>query len=313
MRLGFAGTPQFAVTILRALIGSDHEIVRAFTQPSRQAGRGGKLKHSPVYDICVQHDIDVLTLTKLKTEVSRFRDLDALVVAAYGKILPQSVLDAPKYSCINVHASLLPRWRGAAPIEYAILAGDQQTGVSIMHMTRGLDSGPVYSQASVALGTKSTLDSLTNDLADLGGAEVVRFLDKLANGHAPAPVAQDESMVTLAPKLSNEAERVNWRKTATEIERQVRAFLGRGAAFTQMSCLDPSLRFAIHEAEVTAGKEEPGRLIRLNKKQLAVGCGADLLLLKQIRVNRGKGKVLMIQDAMNGYPDLFRTGRHFDA
>lgn len=312
MRIGFAGTPWFAANILEQLIDSNLNVVRCYTQPSRRSGRGGRLQPSPVFKVAENSDIEVLTPLKLRPLSSKFMDLDALIVAAYGLILPANVLNAPRLGCFNVHASLLPRWRGAAPIEHAILAGDEQTGVSVMEMTQGLDEGPVYSKATYKLRDTDTLESVTSALSDLGAKEISAFLGSLSGEEVPQPEIQDEKLVTYAPKLDNAAERIDWSDPAQLIERQIRAFVGRGLAFATMSQVDESLRVSILESQVRPGHSPAGKLVQLNKKSMAVGCGKDLLELKQVQVNRGKGKVLAIQDAMNGYAAVFNANNRFD-
>ena len=313
MRIGFAGTPLFGATVLDALIGSQHQVVRVFTQPIRRAGRGGKLTPSPVYRLCQKASLDVHTLTKLRTELHLFQDLDALVVAAYGLILPSVVLDAPRHGCINVHASLLPRWRGATPIEHAILHGDSHTGVSIMQMTEGLDAGGVYRQAAYDLTSRCTQESVTLELANLGAQEITSFLDEFTNKPHPTAKEQDETLVTYAPKLGKDAERIDWTQPAVNIERQIRAFYGRGSAFTQLKQTNPPTRIAVLQATVAQGSEKPGRIVIRDKKELGIGCGEGLLLPQKVQLNRGKGQPLAIQDAMNGYRDIFSAGICLDS
>ena len=310
MRIGFAGTPAFAATILRALHSSEHALVRVFTQPERPAGRGRRLMASPVAHYCDSVELPCFTPKRLRPEIDKFADLDMLVVAAYGLILPQSVLNAPRLGCINVHASLLPRWRGASPIEHAILNGDRETGVTIMRMTRGLDEGPVYQSATLPLNNASTLENTTAALADLGGREIVRFLDTVSRGALAEPTPQDESQATYAPRLNNLAERIDWRQSARAIERQIRAFYGRGMAYALCDSITPPLRLKILEAIAISGDGFPGTTVKSNAGY-GIACGEGVLILKRVQLNRGKGKPLSIRDALNGYSDIFGPGLQF--
>lgn len=312
MRIGFAGTPRFAATILESLLASAHDVVRVFTQPPREAGRGRKLRASEVQHVSNKFGIETLTPTRLRGTTSSFEGLDALVVAAYGLILPQSILDMPRLGCFNVHASLLPRWRGAAPIEYAILNGDSETGVSIMQMTRGLDAGPVYRQSAIKLSAHSTTDSVTETLAELGSKAIVETLDNAECGRLEEPVPQDPKLVTLAPSLSKDAAQINWHDSATQIERQVRAFQGRGGAYTTLStATGKATRVRIIKAEVFCGSGKPGTLATTSKG-VTVACKKDLLLVSQVQLNVGKGRPMSMSDAMNGYADRLFDGAQFD-
>jgi methionyl-tRNA formyltransferase len=224
MRLAFMGTPDFAVPTLDALIGAGHEIVAVYTQPPRRAGRGKALSPSPVHRRAEQGGIAVRTPATLRDpdEQAGFAalGLDAAVVAAYGLILPEPILSAPRHGCLNVHASLLPRWRGAAPIQRAILAGDETTGVCIMAMERGLDTGPVFARREAAIDRK-TAGELTDELAAMGGALMVQVLDGLG---AIAPEPQPEDGVTYAAKIDKSEAQLDFSQAAEAVERQVRAF-----------------------------------------------------------------------------------------
>ena len=311
MRIGFAGTPSFARTILQALVQSEHTVVRAFTQPSRPAGRGRKPTPSPVSQACTTFGVPCFTPTRLRPEVEKFRDLDALVVAAYGLILPKTVLDTPRHGCINVHASLLPRWRGASPVEHAILSGDTETGVSIMQMTTGLDAGPVYRQATLPLSQSSNLTDVTAELASLGAVELLAVLDALNRDKGSDPVPQDESRVTYAPRLETTDERIDWQKTAVEVERHVRAFYGRGMAYAVSNEVNPPLRLKVLDAVVVQASGPPGTTVE-SPNGLAITCGSDAISLQTVQLNRGKGKPLAIRDALNGFPTVLRAGLRFD-
>ncbi|HXR87189.1 MAG TPA: methionyl-tRNA formyltransferase [Stellaceae bacterium] len=222
-RLAFMGTPDFAVAALDALIAAGHDIAAVYCQPPRQAGRGHKLQPSPVQRRAEEAGLQVRHPVKLTPEECAgiaALDLDIAVVAAYGLLLPQAALEAPSFGCINIHASLLPRWRGAAPIERAILAGDGETGVTIMRMEKGLDTGPMLLSERVPIGPHATAAGLRGDLAALGARLVLRALDAI---ETLEPRPQPEEGVTYAKKLAREEERLDWRKPARHLERQVRA------------------------------------------------------------------------------------------
>jgi len=225
LRLAFMGTPDFAVPILRALLDAGHEVVAVYTQPPRPAGRGHRPQPSPVHRAAEAAGIPVHTPAKLDAaEHEKFRALalDAAVVAAYGLILPKAVLEAPRLGCLNVHASLLPRWRGAAPIQRAILAGDKETGVTIMQMDEGLDTGPMLLAEPVAIGPETTATILHDELATLGARLIVRALAGRAEGTL-RPRPQPAKSITYARKLGRDEGRLDWSKPAAELERAVRA------------------------------------------------------------------------------------------
>ena len=225
LRIAFMGTPDFAVPILRALIAAGHEVIAVYTQPPRPAGRGHREQPSPVQRAAEAAGVPVHAPVKLDAaERERFRalGLDAAVVAAYGLILPKAVLAAPRLGCLNVHASLLPRWRGAAPIQRAILAGDAETGVTIMQMDEGLDTGPMLLAEPVAIGRETTAASLHDELATLGARLIVRALAGCADGALVARPQPAEG-VTYAKKLARDEGRLDWGKSAVELERAVRA------------------------------------------------------------------------------------------
>lgn len=225
MKLIFAGTPEFAVPALAALIEAGHEIVLVLTQPDRPAGRGMKLQASPVKQLALRHGIPVYQPETLKTAAAQAPvaavAADAMIVAAYGLILPQAVLDMPRRGCYNIHASLLPRWRGAAPIQRAILAGDAETGVTIMEVVLALDAGAMLKKASLPITEHDTAQHLHDALADLGGKLMA---ETLADLDAIVPQPQDAALVTYAEKLRKDEAPLDWRRSAAELARQVRAF-----------------------------------------------------------------------------------------
>lgn len=261
------GTPEFAVPTLEALVAAGHQVVAVYSQPPRPAGRGKKLQPSPVHLAGEAHGIEIRTPVSLKgpEEQAAFAALDAdvAVVAAYGLILPQAVLDAPKLGCLNVHGSILPRWRGAAPVQRAILAGDAATGVTIMQMERGLDTGPMLAKVETPIAGK-TAGELTDELAAKGAALMVAVLADLP---AHPPVVQPDEGVTYAHKIDKAESRLDFARTAVDVERQVRAFAPAPGAFFELD----GERYRVLVAEAVDGAGAPGTVL---DEALAVACGA---------------------------------------
>ena len=288
-RLVFAGTPDFALASLRALVESGQKPVAVLTQPDRPAGRGKKLTASPVKQYAVEQGIPVLQPVTLKNEeaVKELKALrpDVLIVAAYGLILPQNVLDIPTHGCLNVHASALPRWRGAAPVQAAILAGDETTGISLMEMTAGLDCGPVYTIDEVIIGNDETAEELHDRLAALGGSTLVAHLDDILTGGATS-VEQDESLVTHAPKIVTSDARIDWSVSADELVRRVRAY----NPFPGVFFFAGDTRIKIWRATAVAGDAEPGTVIQCDRDDVVVACGAGALRLDELQL-AGKRRV----------------------
>ena len=278
MRLAFLGTPDFAAATLDRLIADGHDIACVYAQPARPAGRGQRPLPSPVETLARRHAIAVRTPAKLRdeSEIAGFRDLalDAAVVAAYGLILPQPVLDAPRLGCFNVHASLLPRWRGAAPIQRAILAGDAETGITIMRMEAGLDTGPMLAQEKVAIDGLNG-GQLHDALAMLGARLMADSLPRIARG-ALAATPQPEAGVTYAAKLDKAELAIDWRRPALEIERQLRAFAPKPGAHAGFA----GERVKILEAELAEGAGAPGTVL---DDHLTVACGEDALRLTRLQ------------------------------
>ncbi len=228
LRVVFMGTPDFAVPSLEALVKSEHDVVGVFTQPPRPKGRGKQVQPSPVDHVASTHQIPVFIPKSLKKDEKArqaFFDLkpDVAVVAAYGLMLPKDILDFPRFGCLNVHASLLPRWRGASPIQHAIWKGDEETGVCIMRMTEGLDEGPYIGKRSMPIGVDTTSQDVHDTLSLLGAEATLESLNRLASGEEPEQVYQDDSQMSYAPMLTKEDGIVDWSQTAQEIDRQVRA------------------------------------------------------------------------------------------
>ena len=295
MRIVYMGTPDFAVPPLRALVDAGHQIICVYTQPPRPAGRGQREQISPVHEEAVRRGIPVRTPVSLRSEGAQ-KDFAALkpdiaVVAAYGLILPKAVLAAPPYGCINIHASLLPRWRGAAPIQRAILAGDAETGITIMQMDEGLDTGPMLMQAKRAIGPTTTAQDLHDSLAALGAETVVAALEKLQPGLLKA--TPQPNGATHAPKLTREEGRLDWKKPAAALERQVRAFTPWPGAWFEHG----GERIKVLAAAVAEGAGAPGTVL---DDRLTVACGERALSIA--RVQRA-GKAPMDTDAfLRGYP-----------
>ncbi|RJX66003.1 methionyl-tRNA formyltransferase [Tsuneonella suprasediminis] len=287
MRIVFMGTPEFAVPSLVALHEAGHTIVAAYTQPPRPAGRGKKLQPSPVQREAENRDIPVRHPVSLKNAEAQAEfaalEADVAVVAAYGLILPQAVLDAPKYGCLNVHASLLPRWRGAAPIQRAILAGDMVTGVTIMQMEAGLDTGPMLATARTPTDDK-TAGELTEELAEIGAQLMAGTLEDLTVLH---PVAQDDAEASYAPKVDKAEARIDWSQGAEAIERQVRAFAPFPGAWFELD----GERIKVLKAQVIARESKAGTTL---DDALTIACG--YAALRPTRIQRA-GKPAMDVDA----------------
>lgn len=283
LRIIFAGTPEFSVPPLRALLESEHQVAAVYTQPDRPAGRGRKLSASPVKQLALEHGLPVYQPRSLKGEDEQIRlaalDADLMVVVAYGLLLPQAVLDAPRLGCVNIHASLLPRWRGAAPIQRAVLAGDGESGVTIMRMELGLDTGPMIHKLSCPIGPEDTGGSLHERLSPLGARALIEALPLIASGEPPLQV-QDDALANYASKLSKEEAAIDWSRPALELERQVRAFDPWPVA--QADYAGKVMR--IWSARAVAGAAEPGRVIAADRDGIDVGTGAGLLRITRLQM-----------------------------
>lgn len=302
MRILFAGTPEFAARHLEALLGSPHHLVGVLTQPDRPAGRGRKLTAGPVKRLAEASGIPVLQPPSLKSE-DALAPLhawapDVMVVVAYGLLLPQAVLDIPPRGCVNVHASLLPRWRGAAPIQRAILAGDDESGVSIMAMEAGLDSGPVYLQRSCPIHTTDTSGDLHDRLADLGPGALLEVLGRLEAGAARA-TPQDASRVTYAPKIQKSEARLDWRQSAAAIHRAVRAFNPWPVAHGYVG--DTLLRVWECRPVAAAGNAPPGTITAAGPDGLTVATGDGAILITRLQL--AGGRPMAAGDYLHAHPD----------
>ena len=296
MRLVFAGTPDFAARALEALLEAGHEVALVLTQPDRPAGRGLKLASSAVAQCAARHAIPISQPATLKhdevaTHLARIAP-DAMVVAAYGLLLPPDVLAIPRRGCLNIHASLLPRWRGAAPIQRTILAGDTQTGISIMQMDAGLDTGPVLLARALAIDPRATSGSLTDALAELGAQAIVEALGSI---DGLQPRRQDPSLATHAAKISREESRIRWSASSDEIDRLVRALDPAPGAQTRFG--EESLK--IWAVQPVEGRGEAGTVLSC-ARELVVACGRGALRID--RLQRAGGKRLAADEFLRGFP-----------
>ena len=306
MRIVFAGTPEFAAQHLAALLAAGLPVVAVYTQPDRPAGRGHKLMPSAVKQLALQHGIAVYQPQSLRdpqaqAELAALK-ADLLVVVAYGLILPQAVLDIPRLGCINSHASLLPRWRGAAPIQRAIEAGDQQSGVTVMRMEAGLDTGPMLLKVSTPISATDTGGSLHDRLAELGSAAVVEAVSQLAAGQLPGE-AQDDNLATYAHKLNKDEARLDWSRPAVELERLIRAFNPWPLCHSSLNG-EP---LKVHAAQLGDGHGQPGSILAADKNGLSVACGTGALRLTRLQLPGGKP--LNFTDLYNSRRELFAIGQ----
>ena len=300
MKIIFAGTPEFAAIALNALLDAGPEVgftvVAAYTQPDRPAGRGMKLTASAVKTLALSRGVPVfqpatLKTTEAQTELAALK-CDLMVVAAYGLILPQAALDIPHkisgYGCLNIHASLLPRWRGAAPIHHAILAGDNRSGVAIMQMEAGLDTGPVLLETYTAIGARETTGQLHDRLAVLGAEAIVHVLTRLCRGFKLASSTQSELGVTYAHKITSEDARVDWSASAVEIDRQIRAFNPLPCAWTTWRGEKLKLSTSELLSLPSCVGGPPGTVLAAEGERLLVSCGASVLAITEVQKAGGK-------------------------
>lgn len=289
MNIIFAGTPEFAVPALGALIKAGHHIKMVLTQPDRPAGRGMQLRASPVKQLAQQHNIDIFQPESLKSEAVQEKicalQVDAMVVAAYGLIIPNSVLSMPKYGCYNIHGSLLPRWRGAAPIHRAILAGDKETGVTIMEVVFKLDAGAMVSKKAIPILNTDTTQTLHDAISKDGAQLMVEAMQTLQETGCLAVEQQDETQVTYAHKVEKAEAVLDWRKTADELSRQVRAFNPFPVATGQFRDKTCRIWYATVLAEKSDAK--PGEIVRLDKT-VDVACGQQVLRIWELQMPGGK-------------------------
>ncbi|MCG9601509.1 methionyl-tRNA formyltransferase [Vibrio sp. Isolate31] len=307
LRIVFAGTPDFAARHLAALLSSEHEVIAVYTQPDRPAGRGKKLTASPVKNIALENNIPVYQPENFKSDEAKqeLADLNAdlMVVVAYGLLLPQVVLDTPRLGCINVHGSILPRWRGAAPIQRSIWAGDKETGVTIMQMDIGLDTGDMLSISTLPIEATDTSASMYEKLAGLGPDALVECLADIASGKAVAEKQNDE-LANYAKKLSKEEARINWTDDAAHIERCVRAF--NPWPMSHFEAAENNIKvWQSRVAEQTSDKPA-GTILQADKTGIYLATGQGVLVLEQLQVP-GK-KAMSVQDILNSRASWFEVG-----
>lgn len=308
VRIVFAGTPDFAATALQALLASRHEVVGVYSQPDRPAGRGRKLAPTPVKQVALDANIPVFQPPSLKTPEAQqaLRDLrpDVMIVAAYGLILPKTVLGIPTHGCLNIHASLLPRWRGAAPIHRALAAGDRQTGITIMQMDEGLDTGAMLLKHVTAIGADDTGGSLHDRLAELGGKAIVQALALLKKGELQGE-AQNNDLACYAHKLSKDEGHIDWNLEASALERLVRAFNPWPGTFTDFN----GQRVRIHQAlalNESPGKV-PGTVLRRDREGIDVACGTGALRITSLQLPGARAQTP--NDLINGGKALLLPGQ----
>lgn len=306
MRLIFAGTPEFAAVALKALITAGHDIVLVLTQPDRPAGRGMQLTPSAVKVMALAHGLPLFQPVSLKTataqETLHDAAADVMVVAAYGLILPQAVLDTPPLGCLNIHASLLPRWRGAAPIQRAILAGDRETGITIMQMDAGLDTGDMLAKHVLAIDARDTAQTLHDKLAALGGTAIVDALQML---DSLVPETQDNSQATYAAKLSKAEGVIDWAKPAADLARAVRAYNPFPGAQTQWQ----GNALKLWMAEVVNEDGAPGTVLAADKTGIVVACGLGAVRITELQ--RTGGRRLSAEQFLTGCE--IKPGDHFSS
>ncbi len=307
LRIIFAGTPDFAACHLQALLTGPHQVVAVYTQPDRPAGRGQKLQPSPVKQLALQHDIPVYQPKSLKKAAAQQQlaaiDADLMVVVAYGLILPKAVLDMPRLGCINVHGSLLPRWRGAAPIQRALWAGDSETGITIMQMDEGLDTGAMLSKVSCPILATDTSASLYQKLAQLGPQALVAAVADLPALQQQAE-AQNEQLANYAEKLSKDEARLDFNKDAAALEREIRAFNPWPVSYLEL----PQGTVKVWQAQVASSLSGPvGHILRADKTGIYIGCQQQVLQITQLQPP-GK-KPMSSADFLNGRAEWLTVGQ----
>jgi methionyl-tRNA formyltransferase len=306
LKIVFAGTPDFAAYHLQELIDSEHDVVGVYSQPDRPAGRGKKLQASSVKQLAIEHNISVHQPVSLKTpeaqqDLSELR-ADIMIVVAYGLILPTQILNTPRLGCLNVHGSLLPKWRGAAPIQRSIWAGDEETGVTIMQMDEGLDTGEMLFKQSLPITTKDTSASLYQKLAEIGPQALLKTLSQLSE---LTPEPQDNELASYAKKLSKEEAKIDWCISAVQLERNVRAFNPWPVAYFVLN----EISIKVHAAEVIEVQHvdvTAGQIVRADKRGILVATRSECLLLTSLQLP-GK-KPMPVTDILNGKSEWFIVG-----
>jgi len=312
LRIAFAGTPDFAASHLEVLIKAGYNILGVFTQPDRPSGRGKHDKPSPVKTLALEANLPVFQPYSLKNRETQMQlealNLDVLVVVAYGLILPKAVLDIPRYGCINVHASLLPRWRGAAPIERAILAGDEKTGITIMQMDAGLDTGDMLLSIATPIKKDDNSASLTARLTGIGQKALLNVLQQIQS-ETLSPCAQDDELSTYAAKLDKEEALIIWNRHAKEIQQQINAFYPRSPAYCFYK--GQRLRIIMASTQNKALSSNSGTIDQVFQNGILVACQNSSLLIEKIQLP-GKAEI-EVKDFLNGRKDFFTPGTFFSS
>lgn len=306
LKIIFAGTPEFAALHLQALIDSEHQVIAVYSQPDRPAGRGKKLQASAVKQLAIEHAITVFQPQSLKTAEAQLEldklQADIMVVVAYGLILPAAILNTPKLGCLNVHGSLLPKWRGAAPIQRSIWAGDSETGVTIMQMDEGLDTGAMLLKQSIEISKEDTSASLYQKLSEIGPKALLRTLAELAD---LTPQIQDNELASYAKKLSKQEAKIDWSLTAEQLQRNIRAFNPWPVAYFRANDTD----IKVYSAEVVKSEQADlaaGQIVKADKQGIVLVTGKDWLLITKLQLP-GK-KPMLAADVLNGRADWFAVG-----
>jgi methionyl-tRNA formyltransferase len=312
MKIVFAGTAEFAIPAFKALLNTSHEICAVYTQPDRPVGRGRKIAASPIKKIALEHNLPVYQPQTLKDPDSQKQlqclGADVLINVAYGMILPDAVLNMFKFGCINIHPSLLPRWRGAAPIQRAIEAGDRQTGVAIMQMDAGLDTGGIYKLENLSIDSTDTAATLSIKAAELGAKLLLEVLDETEAGKAKITSQSDEQS-TYAKKITKEDGRIDWQKSAQEIDCMIRAFNPWPIAYAKID--DLVVRIWQVDIQKSESSEVPGTIIQANKNGIDVAAGQGILRL--LKVQLPGGKPLLVGDILNANAQTFAVGKKFSS
>lgn len=309
MKIIFAGTPEFALPALKKLLNSDHEICAVYTKPDKPSGRGQKVSPSPIKTFALESNLPIYQPESLKNPESQKEmqelNADLLVNVAYGMLLPKQILNIPKFGCINIHPSLLPLWRGAAPIQRSILAGDTITGVTIMEMDVGLDTGDIYKQTELPIDTKDTSTTLFNKAATLGSEMLLEVINKIENKTA-ITIKQDNSKSTYANKISKDEAKIDWSKSAKEIDQMIRAFNPWPIAYMEFH----NKNIRIWESDYISHSNSttpPGTIINTNKNSIDVMTGSGLLRILKIQIPGSK--ILSSEQILNGHKDTFTIGK----
>ncbi len=311
LKVVFAGTPEFAAIHLQALLDSNHDVIAVYTQPDRPAGRGRKLTPSPVKELAQSHNIPVFQPATLRSEEAQQElaalQADLMVVVAYGLLLPKVVLDTPVHGCINVHGSILPRWRGAAPIQRAVASGDTESGVTIMQMDEGLDTGAMLLKVTCPIERTDTSQDLYDRLATMGGPALIETVDNIAAGTI-TPEVQNNDLATYAHKMTKEEGQINWQLDAAQLDCQIRGFNPWPICWmlTDPEQLDKPTRVWEAEALADTSTAAPGTILKADKQGIDVACGTGVLRLKKLQLSGSKA--MTVQDILNSRKEMFAPG-----